>query len=141
MGALEFGGLPPGALLAIDSAPIIYVVERHPQIGARFQPLFEAQDAGRFRFAVSVVTISEVLMAPMRAGDETLTQRYRAMFDTWQVVDVDRRLCETAARLRASYRLKLADAIVAASALATNAAALVTYDRDFSRVSSLRVIS
>jgi predicted nucleic acid-binding protein len=38
-------------------------------------------------------------------------------------------------------RLRLADAVQAASALAINAAALVTHDRDFSRVNTLRVIS
>lgn len=48
---------------------------------------------------------------------------------------------ESAARLRASFRLELPDAAQAASALAINAAALVTHDRDFSRVRSLRVIS
>jgi hypothetical protein len=35
-------------------------------------------------------------------------------------------------RLRASFRLGLADAVQAAIALAINAAALVTHDRDFS---------
>jgi predicted nucleic acid-binding protein len=50
-------------------------------------------------------------------------------------------IAESAARLRASLRLKLPDAIQAASALAINAAAIVTHDRDFSRVHSLRVIS
>jgi predicted nucleic acid-binding protein len=38
-------------------------------------------------------------------------------------------------------RLKLPDAIQAASALAINAAVIVMHDRDFSRVHSLRVIS
>jgi predicted nucleic acid-binding protein len=47
----------------------------------------------------------------------------------------------TAARVRAELRLKLADAVQVASALAINAAALVTYDRDLSRVHSLRVIA
>ena len=50
-------------------------------------------------------------------------------------------IAETAARLRASLRLKLADAVQAASAVAINADALVTHDRDFSRLVSLRVIS
>jgi predicted nucleic acid-binding protein len=35
----------------------------------------------------------------------------------------------------------LADAVQVASALAVDAAALVTHDRDFSRVRSLRIIS
>jgi predicted nucleic acid-binding protein len=49
-------------------------------------------------------------------------------------------IAESAARLRASLRLKLPDAAQAASALAINAAALVTHYRDFSRVKPLRVI-
>jgi hypothetical protein len=54
-------------------------------------------------------------------------------------LDVD--IAESAARLRASLRLKLADAVQAASTLTINAAALVTRDRDFSGVRSPRVIS
>jgi predicted nucleic acid-binding protein len=52
-------------------------------------------------------------------------------------------LPERALRLvdAASLRLRLADAVQAASALAIHAAALVTHDRDFSRLQSLRVIS
>jgi predicted nucleic acid-binding protein len=49
-------------------------------------------------------------------------------------------IAESAAQLRASMRLGLADAIQAASALSINAAALVTHDRDFSRVRALRVL-
>jgi len=45
-----------------------------------------------------------------------------------------------AARLRAVLKLKLADAVQAASALAIGADALVTHDRDFSALRDLRVI-
>ena len=58
-----------------------------------------------------------------------------------QPIQLDVGIAESAARLRDSLRLRLADAVQVASALAINAAALVTHDRDFSRVRSLRVIS
>jgi predicted nucleic acid-binding protein len=141
MGALEFGDLPDQAVLLIDSAPIIYVIEDHPKLRPRFMPLFEAQAAGRLRFAVTTITMIEVLAGPLQAGDDALARRYRAVLALWQPVELDVDIAESAARLRASLRLKLADAIQAASALAINAAALVTHDRDFSRVRSLRVIS
>ena len=70
-----------------------------------------------------------------------VARRYRATLEGWQVVELNVDIAESAARLRASLRLKLPDAIQAASALAINAAAIVTHDRDFSRVHSLRVIS
>lgn len=139
MGALDFSGLPPNALLLVDSAPIIYVFEDR-EFADRFEPLFQLQRTGAIRFAISTAAIIEVLTGAYAAGDEILARRYRAMFDTWQVVPLDAAIAESAARLRAELRLKLTDAIQLASALAVNADALVTHDRDFSRVKGLRVI-
>ena len=107
----------------------------------RFRPLFDAHAAGRLRFAVTTLTIAEVLTGPLKLGDEALARRYRAILESWGPIALDSAIAESAARLRASLRLKLADAVQAASALAVDAAALVTHDRDFSRVRSLRVIS
>jgi predicted nucleic acid-binding protein len=133
-------GLPEDALLLLDTAPIVYVLEEHAKLGARFRPLFAAHEAGRLRFAVTTVTVAEVLTGPLQAGDEVLARRYRAILESWQIVPLDLDIAESAARLRASLRLKLADAVQVASALAINAVALVTHDRDFSRIRSLRVV-
>jgi predicted nucleic acid-binding protein len=141
MEPLAFDDLPEQALLLVDSAPIIYFLENHPKLALHFEPLFAAHGTGRLRFAVTTITIAEVLTGPLRAGDEAVARRYRATLEGWQVVELNVDIAESAARLRASLRLKLPDAIQAASALAINAAAIVTHDRDFSRVHSLRVIS
>lgn len=141
MEPLEFEDLPEQALLLMDSPPIIYFLEGHPKLGPRFKPVFAAHAAGHVRFAVTTITIAEVLAGPLQAGDEALARRYRSILESWQPIGLDVDIAESAARLRASLRLKLADAVQAASALAINAAALVTHDRDFSRVRSLRVIS
>jgi predicted nucleic acid-binding protein len=140
MEPLDIAGLPEGALLLLDSPPIIYFLEEHPIFAARFQPVFEAHRAGAVRFATTTITLAEVLTGPLQAGEETLARRYRSVLESWRVIDLTADIAESAARLRASLRLKLADAVQAASALAVNADALVTHDRDFSRVRSLRVI-
>jgi predicted nucleic acid-binding protein len=57
------------------------------------------------------------------------------------VINLTPDIAESAARFRAALKLKLADAIQVASAIAVNADALVTHDRDFSRVKTLTVIS
>lgn len=125
----------------MDSAPVIYVLEGHPKFGPRFKPLFEAHGAGHLRFAVTTITIVEVLTGPLQSADDALARRYRAVLESWQPIALDPDIAESAARLRASLRLRLADAVQAASALAIGATALVTHDRDFSRVRSLRIIS
>jgi hypothetical protein len=73
-------------------------------------------------------------------GDEVLVEKYRATLRSWFVVDLDAETAESAARLRAALKLKLADAVQAASARAIGADALATHDRDFSSLRDLRVI-
>ena len=58
-----------------------------------------------------------------RCRDDALAQRYRAILQSWQPIALDVDIAASAARLRASLRLKLADAVQAASALAINAVA------------------
>ena len=141
MEPVDLTGLPEHPLLLLDSAPIIYCLEDHPKFAPRFQPLFDAHAANTVSFAVTTITIAEVLSGPLRAGDELLMRRYRRLLESWQVIPLDADIAESAAAVRVTMHLKLPDAIQVASALAVHADALVTHDRDFSNVQSLRVIS
>lgn len=141
MGPLDFSNLPQGALVLVDAAPIIYILEGHSKFAPRFQPLFDRQAAGEILFAVTTLAIAGVLTGPLGAGEEALAKRYRAVMESWQVVNLTAEIAESAARFRASLKLKLADAIQVASAIAVNADALVTHDRDFSKVKALTVLS
>jgi predicted nucleic acid-binding protein len=140
MEALNAATLLAGALLLVDSAPIIYTLEGHERFAGRFAPMFQRHADGELVLAVTSITIAEVLTGPLKAGEEALARRYRAVLHAWEVVDLTSDIAESAARLRAQYGLKLPDAIQAASALAINADALVTHDRDFSSVRGLRVL-
>lgn len=140
MEPLDAAALPADALLLVDSAPIIYVLESHEKFAPRFAPMFERHARGEIALAVTTVTIAEVLTGPLAAGEEALAKRYRATLETWHVVDFGVDIAESAARLRATYHLKLPDAIQLASALAIGADALVTHDRDFAKVRGLRIL-
>ncbi len=126
--------------MLVDSAPIIYVLEHHARFAPRFRPLFERQETGAIQFAVTTITIAEVLTGPLKEGEEALAKRYRAVLESWRVVNLTADVAESAARFRASLGLRMADAIQVASAMAVNADALVTHDRDFSRVKNLTVL-
>jgi predicted nucleic acid-binding protein len=141
MESLDLAWLADGSRLLVDTAPIIYVLESHPVWSPRFEPLFALHAEGRIALAVSTVTLAEVLTGPLAAGEESLARRYRAVLESWQLVDLTPDIAEQAARLRGRYKLKLPDAVQLASALAINADALVTHDRDFGKVKGLRVIS
>lgn len=140
MEPITLDGLPENPLLLIDSAPIIYVLEDHREFAAVFRPVFEAHAQRLARFAVTTVTLAEVLSGPLADRNEVLVERYRNTMRSWFVVDLDAEIAESAARLRATSKLKLADAVQAASALAVGADALITHDRDFSTLEDLRIL-
>ena len=140
MEPLDAEALPRGALLLVDSAPIIYTLEAHPKFAGRYKSMFARHAAGELLLAETTITIAEVLTGPLGAGEEALAKRYRAVMESWQVVELSADIAETAARLRGKLKLKLPDAIQVASALAINAEALVTHDRDFAKVRGLRIL-
>lgn len=141
MGSGLIETIPSGSLLTLDSAPIIYYLEDRARFAARFLPLFEAAARGDLAIAVSAVTVAEVLTGPFAAGDDVLAERYRAALAKWTVVPVTEELAATAARFRARFRLRLPDAIQLATAVQTSSWALVTHDRDFSRVTGIRILT
>lgn len=137
----SWAGLPEGALVVVDAAPLIYLLEDHATLLPRFIGLFEAEAAGTLRIAISTIAIAEVLSGPSSSGHDALVQRYLQALARFIVLPVDIGVAAAAARLRARYRLKLPDALQLATALEAGADALVTHDRDFSRVEGLRIIS
>ena len=140
MEPLDVSTLRPDALLLVDTAPLIYVLEGNERFAPRFEPVFRLQESGKVRFAVTTVTIAEVLVGPIQKGQDGLAAKYRALLESWVVVPLDADIAASAARLRVAHGLKLADAVQAASALLIGADALVTHDRDFSRVSGLSIL-
>ncbi|MFT4248496.1 MAG: PIN domain-containing protein [Pseudomonas sp.] len=138
---VAWGGLREGALIVVDSAPLIYVLERHPRLASRFIGLFEAQAEGRLRIAVSTIALAEVLAGPFRHGLETLASQYEhSLLERFEVVPVSAGIAVAASRLRIRYGLKLPDAIHLATVLDIGADALVTHDRDFGKVEGLRIL-
>ena len=97
MESLAFANLPDGALLLVDSAPIIFFLEGHPKFGAFYRPLFEGHGSGRFRLAVTTVTLAEVLTGPLQSGDEVLAERYRTILESWIVVELSNDIAASSA--------------------------------------------
>ena len=139
--ATLWGGLAEGDLVVVDTAPFICLLEDHPDFAPQFHGLFEAQAGGHLRIALSTITLAEILVGPLRRGQDTLARRYERALAGFEVVPVSAEVAATAARLRATSGLRLPDALQAATAIECGAVALVTHDRDFSRLQGLRVVT
>jgi hypothetical protein len=44
---------------------------------------------GELRFVVTAITLAEVTIGPLQSNDEALARRYRAILESWQVVELD----------------------------------------------------
>lgn len=70
MGPVSLTGLSENALLLVDSAPIIYVLENHPELAPAFRPVFGAPEQELVRVAVTNVTASALAIG----ADALVTQ-------------------------------------------------------------------
>ena len=134
MVSLDIGSLPRRGRLFMDSAPIIYFLEDHPELGPRFAGIFERAETGQYELVISTVSLAEVLTGPLRLGNERLAHEYRDALTappTWLIADLTPEIAHRAARIRGRSRLRLPDSVQLATAFETSCTALVTYDRDF----------
>lgn len=65
--------------LGIDTAPLIYFVERHPRYLELMREILQRVDTGQITGYSSVVTLTEVLTQPLRQGDQALEIEYRTL--------------------------------------------------------------
>lgn len=140
MGLMEDIGVGP---VGLDTAVFIYFIEEHVQFLPLIEPVFAAIDAGQLEGITSGLTLLETLVAPYRAGNGSLAERYEALLTRSRgirLVDIHLPLLRTAAQLRAALRVRTPDALQLAAALAAHCAAYLTNDRDLPQVPGLRIL-
>ncbi len=129
--------------LFLDTAPVIYFVERNPQYLPYVRAVFE-HIRDRLLIAVtSPVTLAECLVRPYRLGQTELQQEFIDLITGIEGIEfagIDQTIALQAAQIRARYNLQLPDAFQIAVALAAGCEAFLTNDVIFRRVTELQVL-
>jgi predicted nucleic acid-binding protein len=117
--------------LFLNTAPVIYYVEKNPNYLARVQVIFEQIDAGTLTAVTSPVTLAECLIAPIRLGLPLLQQDFIDLIQggsntVFMPFDAD--VARRAAAIRARYNLSLSDAFQTAAALQSGCDTFLTND-------------
>jgi predicted nucleic acid-binding protein len=129
--------------VGVDTVAFIYFIEAHPIYLPPLRPLFEAADRGALTLVTSAVTLLEVLVVPLRAGNQPLAQRYEALLTrgTGMVLrEIDRALLRAAAQLRAVTGVRTPDALQLTAAVAEGCTTFVTNDRRLPPLPGLRIL-
>ena len=120
-----------GATVGLDTAPLIYFIEENPTYLPVVRPFFEAVARAEFQIVTSVLTLTEVLVHPMRHGDHELANQYsRILLHAGQIatMPVSEAIAEEAAQLRARHGLRTPDAIQLATTICAGASFFLTND-------------
>jgi predicted nucleic acid-binding protein len=128
--------------LGVDTAPVIHFIEANPRYDALVTEVFRRIADGVPEGVCSVITLTEVLVHPLRHGNRQLAQEYRNLLlgsPHFSTVSIDATTAETAADLRARYNVRTPDAIQIAAALEHGCQAFLTNDATLARVTELRV--
>jgi len=127
----------------IDTVPLIYYIEEHPDYSEQMKSIITSIDDGTVMAFSSVITLTELLTQPLKLGEHKVEQEYRDILvnnNTYRLIPVSLQIADTAAKLRATYNLRTPDAIHIASALATSCDIFLTNDKRLKRVAELSVI-
>lgn len=135
--------VPAGASLFLDSAPVIYYVERNQAYFAKLAPFFERLDAGELTAVSSPITLAECIFYPYKRNNLKLATQFRVLLTqspTVRFVATTDEIADASARLRARYNLGFADALQAATAIYAGCDLFLTNDIKLKRIIELNVV-
>jgi predicted nucleic acid-binding protein len=130
-------------LVGIDTAIFIYHIEGNSPFTALATTSLEQLASGAYRGVTSSLTIMELAVKPLRLGQIDIADGYETLLEeitNLSLADLDRPILRHAARMRARYGLRPADALQVAACLYKGATAFLTNDHRIRRVAECEVI-
>ena len=130
-----------GKKIFIDTAPLIYFIEDNSEYTQKLDELFCSKN--NCQFITSVITLSEVLVMPLREGNIRLAKQYENILtqtNNFQIYEINQPIAKETAVLRAKHLIKTPDAIQLATAKYYSADYFLTNDFKFKIDNDLNVI-
>lgn len=132
-----------GKIVGLDTAPIIYYIERNPLYVDMMRFFFQAVQRDECAVVTSTLTLLETLVMPLRNGNINLAHQYRDIpFKTkghttfW----LSPTIAEEATRLRASHNIRTPDSIQMATAIKSKASFFLTNDTQLPSLPGLKTL-
>ncbi|MDL1974317.1 MAG: PIN domain-containing protein [Deltaproteobacteria bacterium] len=132
-----------GVRVCMDTAPIIYFIEKNPKYLGVLKPVFLEIDTGRIEAITSTITLLEVLVHPFRTKNDILAEKYRDILlysGGLTTFEIFHEVSEMASKLRAKYSVRTPDAIQIAAGLLYRASKFLTNDSALKKVSDIEVL-
>lgn len=128
----------------IDTAPVIYFIEAHPQFGPFVKEIVNSFQTGEISAYTSVITLTEVLVKPYETGNDKLANDFSSFIrysSNLHLINLSADIAESAGRLRGKYPfLRTMDALQLAVAINIPVDSFITNDVKLKKVHEINVI-
>ena len=128
----------------IDTAPVIYYIEAHPEFGPITKKVFDLIQKDRIKALTSVITLSEVLPRPVQTGNDALAKQFIEFLTGGKnmgLLEISAAIAEQAGRLRGRYpSLKMMDALQIAAAMSNGASLFITNDDKLKSIKEIKFL-
>jgi predicted nucleic acid-binding protein len=129
--------------VALDTSVFIYQIESNPTYVALTDQIFAWLERSGHAAVTSTITTTEFLVQPYRDGPEQLVDKFYgflSIYPNLEWIPPSLAVADSAAGIRARYRLSTMDALQAATAIHSGAAGLITNDSVFTRVTAFETL-
>jgi predicted nucleic acid-binding protein len=140
---MELSALVRGKSVFIDTAPLIYFIEKNPKYHPILKPLIYQIDTMETKGLTSTITLLEVLVHPLREGNKNLAEKYKSILlasNGLVTHEISHGISQKAAVLRAKYGFKTPDAVQLATALHHRANYFLTNDSHLRKAIGIKVL-
>ena len=131
-------------VIFLDTAPIIYYIEDVSDYSGLMSAVVDFVKLGKTKVLSSTLTVTEVLVAPMRKGKTDIVNKFMLFLknsNNISLIPISLEIAELAGRIRSKYLfLRTADAIQISAAIVSKANYFLTNDKDLKRVKEIKVI-
>jgi predicted nucleic acid-binding protein len=130
-------------MIFIDTAPFIYLIEKHPEYWGKVKSYLASQILEGHTLVTSVVTIAEFLVAPNRLGQNGVIQRFNIFIleSPIEVIEISQDIAVVAAKLRSDNPfLKGMDAFQAAIYFEEGCEIFFTNDKKLKKLPQTNVV-
>jgi predicted nucleic acid-binding protein len=132
-----------GSLVFLDTAPVIYYIERDKTYFKPLEEFFGRVDRGDLTVATSAISLAECLYYPYKNNDSRLVRAFTRRLVTGQnvrFVPITADIANHSAQLRATHNLGFADAFQIATAIVAGCDIFLTNDKQLKRIQSLKIL-
>lgn len=129
--------------ITLDTSVFIYQLQANPKYVGLTDGIFAWLQRPKSLGVTSTITMTELLVQPYRDHHQQKTDEIYGLLSTFPNlawISLSLEIADTAARIRAEYGLRTPDALQVATAIHSNATALITNDATFRRVVGVQIM-